>query len=216
MTAALALLGMAAGWLTDRALPAGVLGNSGADHELELHEEASCRCFVAATIRSDWRPPSPYRATLTLSLLLVLLALASGRVGPMGWGWKRVTLLLLISFGLFIASTVPEHFLEDHLWRHVVVQHVPRIFLWTLGVFVVLTLLQRFVDLPTLLSVNPWLNLMVATLVGLLPESGPHLTFVVMYADGMVPLSILLPAPSCKMVMGCCRCSQPPNEHSSS
>ena len=34
--------------------------------------------------------------------------------------------------------------------------------------------------------------LLVAALVGLIPESGPHLVFVTLYSQGAVPLSILL------------------------
>ena len=35
------------------------------------------------------------------------------------WNWVRVTLLLVGAFGLFVVSTVPDHFLGEHLWRHV-------------------------------------------------------------------------------------------------
>ena len=34
--------------------------------------------------------------------------------------------------------------------------------------------------------------LVVAALVGMIPESGPHLVFVMMYAKGIIPFSVLL------------------------
>lgn len=37
-----------------------------------------------------------------------------------------------------------------------------------------------------------WLVLFLACLIGLLPESGPHLIFVTLFAKGMIPISILL------------------------
>ena len=34
--------------------------------------------------------------------------------------------------------------------------------------------------------------ILIAVLVGLIPESGPHLVFVALYASGLVPFSVLL------------------------
>jgi hypothetical protein len=34
--------------------------------------------------------------------------------------------------------------------------------------------------------------LVIAALVAVIPESGPHLVFVAMFADGLVPFSVLL------------------------
>jgi hypothetical protein len=34
--------------------------------------------------------------------------------------------------------------------------------------------------------------LVIAALIGIIPESGPHLIFVMMYAKGIVPFSVLL------------------------
>lgn len=102
--------------------------------------------------------------------------------------WRQYVL----ATGLFIAATVPDHFLEQHLWRHIFVQHVPRIFLWTFGVLAGLALLQQGVDLRAVASENPWLVMLTSAAVGLLPESGPHLAFVGMYAEGIIPISTLV------------------------
>ena len=39
---------------------------------------------------------------------------------------------------------------------------------------------------------NAWTLLIAAALVGLIPESGPHLVFVTLYAGGRIPLSVLV------------------------
>lgn len=39
---------------------------------------------------------------------------------------------------------------------------------------------------------NDYLILLIAVLMGFIPESGPHLVFVTLFSQGMVPLSILI------------------------
>jgi hypothetical protein len=193
MTLGLAVLGVVSGWLTDAWLPRkwvptvepGCCG-------LEVHEVEACRCFPRGEILRQWRALSPYRATLMVSLGLVIFTIVTGYIGPAAWGWKRITLLLVMGAGLFIVSTVPDHFMEKHLWRHVASHHVPRVFLWTLGALAVLAALMRFVDLRAFVAANPSLVLLTAGAVGVLPESGPHLAFVTMFADNIVPLSVLV------------------------
>lgn len=34
--------------------------------------------------------------------------------------------------------------------------------------------------------------LLISALVGIIPESGPHMIFVMMYANGLIPFSVLL------------------------
>lgn len=191
MTLALILIGVAAGWMTDRWVSPRLTLREGPCCDFDVHEAETCGCFPRGKILASWRHPSPYRVALVLTLALLFLALASGKIGPTGWDWKRMTFLIVIGVGLFISSTVPEHFLEEHLWRHVVRRHVPRVFLWTLAAMVVLTVLTRYVDLNALPPGSDWGLLATGGLVGLLPESGPHLIFVTMYSDGVAPLSVL-------------------------
>ena len=110
------------------------------------------------------------------------------------WGWIRITLLVTSLLALFIVMTVSDHFLEDHLWRHIAIRHVPRIFLWTFGALLVLHLLTSNlnVDLGTLVARGQWFVLFAACLAGLIPQSGPHLIFVTLFAAGYIPMSVLL------------------------
>ncbi|MCK5801011.1 MAG: arsenic efflux protein [Deltaproteobacteria bacterium] len=191
MTVGLMALGVMAGWITDMVLSPPAHGES--CHNLEIHPDAACSCLPPwSRIVAEWRPPSAYRAVLTTSLALFLVALFLGELGPITWGWKRVTLAAIVSVGFFIVVTVPDHFLDDHLWHHVIREHVPRIFLWTFGVLAVVRGLDAVIDFKTLARGNPWLMLLLASVVGVIPESGPHLLFVSLYAQGAVPLSVLV------------------------
>ncbi|MCU0639907.1 MAG: arsenic efflux protein [Candidatus Krumholzibacteria bacterium] len=111
-----------------------------------------------------------------------------------GWDWVRVSMLLVSLLALFIVVTVSDHFLEEHLWEHIAKRHLPRIFLWTLGAMVVLYLISERldVDLRGVAGGRPWLFLVLACLVGIIPESGPHLIFVTLFAQGAIPFSVLL------------------------
>ncbi len=111
-----------------------------------------------------------------------------------GWGWIRVTMLVTSILALAIVVVVPDHFLDEHLWRHIAIRHVPRIFLWSFGALLVLHLLTSHmnVDLGRLVARGQWFVLLAACLVGLIPQSGPHLVFVTLFAGGYIPISVLL------------------------
>jgi len=191
LTFGLVLIGIVSGVATD--VLSGTSGNGKGTHSMVLHgEEEECRCFSPVTILRQWRQPSPARGLLAAGSVGFSAALIAGAVGPPEWGWVRLTLLGVALLALFIVSTVPEHFLEEHLWRHVVLVHVPRIFFWTLAAMLAILLLDRFLDVHRVIEENPWLVLLVAGTVGLVPESGPHLLFVTLYAQGALPLSVLV------------------------
>ena len=85
-----------------------------------------------------------------------------------------------------------DHFLEEHLWKHVLKKHLLRIFLWTFGALLVIHYLQMFIDVDTWIQTNIWIVLVIAVLIGIIPESGPHLVFVTLFAAGSLPFAILL------------------------
>jgi hypothetical protein len=190
LTLSLMAFAVPAGALTDVLLGSRVQ-EQGCD-SLVLHPvESGCDCFDASTLLPQLRQPSAARGTLAAGCGLFVLALAAGAIGPAQWNWVRLSLLGAALFALFVVTTVPEHFVEEHLWRHVVLEHVPRILLWTLAAMTALALLDRFVQVERLIQENPWLMLGAAGLLGLIPESGPHLLFVTLYDGGTVPLSVL-------------------------
>ena len=105
--------------------------------------------------------------------------------------WVVVTFMVISLIALFIVFTVPEHFLEEHLWNHIIKKHFVKIFLWTFGVLGIVFLMDMFIDMETLVKNNLHIVLILAVLIGILPESGPHLIFVSLFLSGVIPLSIL-------------------------
>lgn len=190
ITVGLALLGVVAGALTDVLFPGETA--SCCEHGFTVHTEERCRCWDVHRWVAGWRNPSPHRVLLAAFAVLLLVGLALGQLGPPAWDWERITLMLVVGFGLFVVSTTPDHFVNEHLWRHVARKHVPRILAWTLAALVAVKLLEQVVDVEALIASNPWATLAVAGLVGIVPESGPHLVFVTLYDQGSLPLGILV------------------------
>jgi hypothetical protein len=192
LTVILFVLGVLSGALADRFLGRRLTAKLSCEAGFSVHEEAHCLCFPHGQILAQWKRCSTARSTLSVSLALLLLAIAAGQLGPPQWNWIRVSLVLVSSVALFIVTTVPDHFLEEHLWHHVVRAHVPRVFMWTLGSLLVMHLIVDHWQIGNQIQQSRWIVLAIAGLVGLIPESGPHLIFVTMFAKGVVPFSILL------------------------
>ncbi len=108
------------------------------------------------------------------------------------WGWEKITFLLVAGIGLFIIITVPDHFLKKHLWDHIIKKHFLRLFLWTLFAFVVMHFLSELIDVKKWIEGNIFLIILIAGLIGLIPESGPHIIFISLFASGIVPFAVLL------------------------
>lgn len=84
------------------------------------------------------------------------------------------------------------HFLKAHVWRHVIKRHLPVIFAWTFSVLALFGVLSVYIDLETWIRGNVWVMILVAAVIGLIPESGPHMIFVSMFASGILPFPVLL------------------------
>ena len=192
LTAILFLVALMAGWLTDRFFKHQDRFLEQEDHELELHEEVVCKCFSGPGTIAQLRGITFPRALLVAMFAGFLFLLATGLLGPAGWDWKKVTFAAGAAFALFVVVTVPDHFLEQHLWEHVLKRHLLRIFLWTFGVLLVMHYLEAYIDIQAWIQANLFLVLIVAILVGIIPESGPHLIFVTLFAQGTLPFAILL------------------------
>ena len=103
--------------------------------------------------------------------------------------WLFAALSLAVLGVLLLAG---DHFVEEHLWKHIVSHHLPGIFLWTFGTVVVIGVLMSYFDITSWISDNTVLMILLAAAIGVIPESGPHLVFVSLYAAGVVPLPVLL------------------------
>lgn len=187
ITGLIFIIGILGAWLTDR-----FFNFQTGIKELELHKEEICNCFPKDKIVQQLKHLTLQRAVLILIIIIFIAGLISGRLGPQVWNWKRITFLSINLVSLFIVMTVPEHFLEEHLWEHVVKKHVPHIFLWTFGALILMHLLVNHLDLKEWITANQVIVLLIAGLVGLIPESGPHLVFVTLFSQGLVSFPILL------------------------
>jgi len=83
------------------------------------------------------------------------------------------------------------HFMTEHIYGHIIRKHLPQLLLWLFGTLLALRFATEQFDLKALLPGSALLPVALAALVGLLPESGPHLVFVLLFAEGLVPFSVL-------------------------
>jgi len=170
-------------------------------------EEVECVCFDPPTILEQLKRISFVRLTLLIGLIAILVMVVinlihghnehqesaqlvlSQHTHPL---WISITFIVVLSISVFIVFTVNDHFLKEHVWHHVIGKHFLKIFLWTFFTLLALSVLTSYFDLDALIGSNLYLVLLVAVLVGIIPESGPHFVFVLLFANGSIPLSILL------------------------
>ncbi len=179
------------------------------DKHFHLHNTPECVCFNKKTIGYQLTHLKPKRAILLLTVVGMMLLLLFGanhheisidhilnlnqqaheHSHP---AWIKITFLLVLGFALVTLLTVNDHFLEQHLWGHVLKKHLLKIFLWSFGTLLAFHYLNQYYDLSHLVEDNIWIVLLIAVLIGIIPESGPHFIFVIMFASGTLPFSILL------------------------
>ena len=106
--------------------------------------------------------------------------------------WMNIFFAVLSCVILVMILCGSDHFVEEHLWKHVVVKHLGSIFAWTFGVLLLVNTGLYYFDIRQWVSDNTALMILLAVLVGIIPESGPHLIFVTLYANGIIGLPVLL------------------------
>ena len=115
-----------------------------------------------------------------------------GGINLLSEDWMNVMFAVFALSVIVMSVVASDHFIEDHLWHHVICGHLLKIFLWTLGTLAVITVLLHYVDISQWISDNTILMIIIAALVGVIPESGPHLIFVTLFAAGIVPAPVLV------------------------
>jgi hypothetical protein len=192
LTLALFVIGIFSGLVTDLLFKNQQRLIKHTEHALPMHTDESCHCFSANNFWPQLKHITFPRALLIGIFLLFLFFLVSNTLGPVEWNWKKITFASGALFGLFVVATVPDHFIEQHLWDHVLKKHAPRIFLWTFGALLAIHFIENYIHLEDWIRDNYFWVLLVAVLVGIIPESGPHLIFVTLFAAGSLPFSILM------------------------
>jgi len=111
------------------------------------------------------------------------------------WNGENIAFLIITFISLIIIILVDDHFLEAHLWGHVIKKHFLNILLWTAGTLLVLALLKEYFNIEEWLGNNMYklfFVMILALIIGIIPQSGPHFIFAQMFATGTIPFSILL------------------------
>ena len=106
--------------------------------------------------------------------------------------WMNMVFAAVSLIMLGVVAFGSDHFVEEHLWHHVIARHALKIFLWTFGVLIVLGFITEVWDISSWISANVPLMIVLATLIGIIPESGPHLIFVTLFAAGVIPAPVLI------------------------
>jgi len=192
LTILLFMIGIVAGYLTDLVFKKRQLVIIPPEHQYPIHESDVCRCFPKELIWQQIKHSTFQRALLICIFVLFLLYLFFGPTAEHAWNWKQITFSSGALLSLFIVSTVPDHFLEKHLWEHVLKKHLLRIFLWTFAALLVIHFLDQYINVTSWVRDNYVIVLLIAVLIGIIPESGPHMVFVTMFANGSLPFAILL------------------------
>lgn len=168
------------------------------DFQYPLHNEDSstCSCFKKKEIPGYYKHITFHRALLLFFISLLIFLLATNSLGHHHHGKEKhylhITLLVSMGIALFIIATVPEHFLKHHIWEHIIKNHFLQIFLWIFLVLLALHLIMEVVDIKQWIEEHQLPILVLAILVGIIPQSGPHLMFVTLFLSGHIPLSILI------------------------
>ena len=171
-------------------------------HQMEhlvLHEET----HHPHTEDEHARHATFYRLLLILYTLLFMLSLVFGWIGEpgekgtgimKGASGENLVFLCIAACVLFVLCMVDGHFLKEHLWKHILKKHLLKVFLWTFGVLLAIGLLEMHLDLTAFSQQNSGkiLLLGLAIVIGLIPQSGPHLAIIQLFMSGIIPYSTLL------------------------
>jgi len=157
-----------------------------------VHHKDAGNIFNREEIVKHMKNLSLARFLLIILVFSVLYGFISGAVGPKIWDWKRITFVSLFSLASFIIITVPDHYLQEHIWQHIAKKHLWKVFLWSFGALLVIDIGLKFWNLEAFVKAHMLWVLLIASVIGIIPESGPHLMFVVMFAKGIIPFSVLL------------------------
>ncbi|MGE5198222.1 MAG: putative manganese transporter [Rhodospirillaceae bacterium] len=184
--------GLLVSWAVDKLFGTRMYGRASCDSGLTIHdgEGESLSPFRVTVAGLSW---SRDRVLLAGGLLAFAAAIGLGIVAGDEPMWLRAP---LAGFGAVLAGLVavaPEHFVREHLMHHIVREHGPRIFLWTIGALAVTAwVTTNNVGLEAFIRDHAALAMLAAAAVGVIPESGPHLVFATLYASGVLPFSVLL------------------------
>lgn len=208
---ALIVLALLVGFIVDK-IPYFKHFKTSSNTHIEIHSED---CHISQKTNFKWISPQKWsftRALLVGLFAVYILALMSGKLSHshgiescehghlheqsttgFDLGFENIIFMSLGFLGMILVLRVDEHFLEAHLWQHVIKKHFLSIFLWTLLTIYALNVLNSYVDIAAWLSHDTGkliLILLAAIAVGWIPQSGPHFAFAQLFFMGSIPFSV--------------------------
>ena len=217
LEAALFVLAVPVGWLSSRMFRNAAWAE-GMACKVEWHGDAAAcpspekaavsgkrggRLFPAGFFRRRLQEWSLSKVLLSALIALYGFSLLGGlhfhEHGPgvqaVHWDFEHALFFFLSLSALVLVVFSDEHFLQEHLWRHLLRKHFPSIFLWTLGTLYIIGALEATIDLQAWISADSGrlvLLFVLAVIVGWIPQSGPHFLFAQLYFSGSLPLGVFL------------------------
>ncbi len=187
------VLGIICGWMIDKLAPLLRIKPCLACNLSELHlDDEGCRILDWKGVLRHLRQITFVRFLLLAIFMILLFCLAGGVVAAEENVIERGAIIAVTILALFIVLTVSEHYLEEHIWNHIIKKHLWRVFIWSLLALIIVDIGLKHWDLKAFAQTHMLWIILIAALVGIIPESGPHLIFVVMFSQGVIPFSVLL------------------------
>lgn len=186
------------------ALLSGFAGHDHAGHDHAVHQEAAVHQEVAlheeVAHNHELHEEAAHNHTLhehvahqeSLQEIIEERHLSTFTLHLLDEEWMNCLFAIMSIVTLLFTATAKEHFIKEHLWHHVIKRHLLSIFLWTLGGLAVCQIGVQYLNIEEWVSSNMIFVILLAVAVGIIPESGPHLVFVTLYLNGIVPFSVLL------------------------
>ncbi len=211
------ILGVAAGLLIDKFFKKPQVNFCPDGYEIHHQSESTLpSIFKAQSYRDALKRPSTERLLILAGIILFIGAVAGGylehdhsnhihldgdcthhshtHVGfsLLSERWIHFIFAIFSIVTVLFTATAKEHFIKEHIWEHVIKRHMLSIFLWTFGALLVCQIGIAYLNIQEWVNNNLFWVMILAILVGIIPESGPHLVFVTLCAQGIVPFYILL------------------------
>lgn len=180
----------------------------GDDFQIHSNEQTAIPSILKLSSYSAMRRPTKERIIILSAIAIFIGAVIAGFLEHEHAGtgahthqisfnilserWLNIIFALFSLVTLLFVATAKEHFIKEHLWNHIIKRHLPSIFLWTFGALLVCHIAMHYIDIEKWVGENLLTVLLVAVAIGLIPESGPHLIFVTLFAQGVIPFYILL------------------------
>ena len=183
----------------------------------EIHEESHDKLpslFKLKSYKEGLKKPSEERILILVGLVLFICLVAGGYLehdhsshmhhicddkthahiglNLLSERWIHFLFAIFSTITILFTATAKEHFIKEHIWGHVIKKHLLSIFLWTFGALLVCQIGIMHLDIQHWISNNMFWVMILAVAIGLIPESGPHLVFVTLFAQGILPFYILL------------------------